>query len=79
MKALASFLAGLTLCAASLSGTGTPAPITLPAGTCLYYAETPTETQAFYGLVDAQNYLRGLGIDPNNVPEGYDITSKAGC
>lgn len=46
---------------------------------CLYNAETPTRTEAFYSLADAQGYLRSIGVDPLNVPEGYDITSRPGC
>lgn len=46
---------------------------------CLYYAETPTGTEAYYGLEDAQEALRAVGVDPFNLPEGYDVTSRAGC
>lgn len=76
MKALASFAAGVALCAASLTGTGRPAPAAAP---CLYYAETPTGTSVWLGLEDAQQALRDLGIDPYAVPAGYDVTSRAGC
>lgn len=76
MKALASFAAGVALCVASLTGTGTPAPVSAP---CLYYAETPTGTSVWLGLEDAQEALRAAGVDPYTTPEGYDITSRAGC
>lgn len=74
MKALASFLAGVALCAASLHGTSTAQP-----PRCLYYAETPTGTEAYLGLEDAQQALQALGVDPANTPFGYDITSAPGC
>ncbi len=78
MKSLFTFVAGFTFCAAALTGGHVERSQTI-LEPCLYYAETPTGTEAYYGLEDAQEALRHLGVDLANTPVGYDITSRAGC
>lgn len=70
---LATLVLGAALTLSSLTaGRAWPQP-------CLYYAETPTGTEAYYGLEDAQDALRAIGVDPFNTPVGYDVTSRRGC
>jgi hypothetical protein len=73
MKSLVTFTVGAGLVLSSLLTRGGGA------APCLYYAETPYGTEAYYGLEDAQEALRAVGVDYRNTPSGYDIVSKAGC
>lgn len=75
-KALCSLALGAALTMSTLLGMQRD---TAPTPRCLYYAETPSGVEAYYGLEDAQEALRAVGVDPMNTPEGYDITSVAGC
>lgn len=75
MKSLLTFTTGAVLCMSALL----PRESTLVPQPCLYYAETPDGTEAYYSLEDAQQALADQGVDYRNVPSGYDITSKQGC
>lgn len=50
------------------------------AARCVYNVETPYGTDAWLSLADARNAMVTMyGVNPDNTPYGYDITSKAGC
>lgn len=73
MNRLLIFVAGATMTLSALLCSRAKAQ------PCLYFVETPGSVEAYYGLEDAQDALRVVGVDWKDTPVGYDIVSRPGC